>query len=648
MKKSLYDELMASDWMERNAANFTHKRNATIGNATHGLGEAKSKYLINIKPNEKLDDIKSLYYARMLTRQVVKSMNTTGKPVQIFFTDKMVNKTDLTNIIVSTEPLSQKINFPSLNHRFDVIIGEGVHEMSHILYTKDTINEFAFGDSNPQIRHIKHGLTNILEDERIERLIGERFVGYADYLAAMKHYIFEYRMLFLQEAAKEQEATGNDLTDFIMTILHLVRYPKLLNRSSVDKYEDELREVIQILTPYPNTEEELVDAASDIFDIIKKFYKENEAHNKVTLVGENGEETEMDEQDFIEFLKILGALMKEIAKADTTQTTTNMTMRDGNNSLLLKMDEAEKEGAEQDLEDREQELPMEMDIHNDLQANTIITKLVDKGKDTNDFEYDRILAEVSGDAALLRGQIVKFNRNRSDTYRGLYEGEFDEDALVEAKLGAKNTYKQSAKIVNDGATILLGIDESGSMSGEVPLARKIAVIFERALAGTPNIDFYCYGHTTGSQWDVSDPIDQTDPTIIHAYYEGKKRGVRSCLANIDAYSGNRDGHAMLQMVNRVRMQTDKPIIFFLVSDGEPSASVPSGFSKTGYTKHCAEELEKYHNCQVIHIASDMSVRSDLMFTKYIKFRNMNELVTGIGALLKKTVTKFQQPRIILE
>lgn len=257
--------------------------------------------------------------------------------------------------------------------------------------------------------------------------------------------------------------------------------------------------------------------------------------------------------------------------------------------------------------------------------------------------YDDALRAVAPYAANLRAKIKELNRNHIVTQHGLSEGDFDDSLLVDALVGAKNVYKENHKVMNPGSCIVLLIDESGSMgtSHRWFEAQKIAVLFERALEGVNNVDFYCYGHTTGL---MAGKLSTNDSTWINVYYEGRKTSDRKALGKIYKHGANRDGHAILETIGKVRKQVpfDIPITMFMISDGEPSAKVPSGYTGLSYTKKAVNTVEKHANAQVIHIAIDQSIDSSLMFNTYVKYLNYNTLVKDIGGLLKKIMLKQQK------
>lgn len=256
--------------------------------------------------------------------------------------------------------------------------------------------------------------------------------------------------------------------------------------------------------------------------------------------------------------------------------------------------------------------------------------------------YEEALINVSGSSASLRAKIQQLNRTHNVVYSGLEEGDFDDTLLVDALMGSKKVFSEEHKVMNPGTCIGLLIDESGSMYSDYLYrkAREIAVLFERALDGVKNVDFYCYGHTTSN--------DISEATKINVYYEGRKVSDRRILGNIHHDNTNRDGHAILEVVGRMRQKVDikTPIIMFMISDGQPSANVPKPYSGVTYTKAAVDYVEKNMNTQIIHIAIKPGIPSEKMFNTHLQFTNPAKLVQDIGGLLKTIMLK-QQRAVVL-
>lgn len=765
---TFYEELQNSDWLGRNPEEYTYKKTGLSIGWEESLtkGDALSKFIMRVSSTN-LTNPKKI----MLTKQActnILSRMTTNRKVRIVFTNEFQSYQKGELVCVTLEPLGERVKFPSFNHSLDPILGFCVHEIAHHLFTDIEYDNY-LNRFKGQEQETKQMIMNVLEDERIEHKVAGIFRGYTGYLGKAKDYAFGKRLD--EEMIKAKVNIKEEIIQLISCFHGLLRYPRGLNPDYVNKFEKELREIMAILTPYPENCIELSEATEKIYAVFMRFYTapkskpqppqkqqgggdgdgdddsadDGEAGAKgKSKKGKNGkpkkdksdendtdnspdsgdddeekgggsdeqEESDGEEKDgkkkdgkkkpkpkksddsdeegdaesdgqgngdkeedgddagdgkkgdgdgdeddeqgdgsgeggsVEEMLEVLGAFLIAIANAEPMTGTANEVAR-----VISKGDYSVPKALQSisaydnnEIADRTSSAHVYPET-----ANLGIGELSVKWNEAKDLapstnHYDRALSEVRIFASSLRAKIQQLNRNHSITNQGLYEGNFDEDNLVNAIIGAKNVYKEDSRILNRGACIGLLIDESGSMRehGNWFSAQKIAVLFERALEGCNGVDFYCYGHTTGSAENFG---GMPDATWINVYYEGRKNSDRKILGKIAHHSTNRDGHAILEVVARMRTKVPKdlPIILFMISDGEPSASVPDGYNGRTYTKKAVDTVEKFSNATVIHIAIEKGIPSNQMFNHFIEFTDHNTLVTDVGALLKRIILKQQMP-----
>jgi len=741
---TFYKELQQSDWLGRNPNDYTYKKSGiSIGwEDTLTKGDALSKFILKVNSQNLAIDRKVL-----LTKQacgnILSRMNVHKHKAKIVFTDQFSSYQKDSTVCVTLEPLSGKIPFPTFNHSLDPILGFAVHEIAHFLYTdkryQDYLKKFKGNEAK-----LKMMIMNVLEDERIEQIVAGTFRGYTGYLGKAKDYCFGKR--FAEEKAKRNVDDQQDIVQLAETFLHLLRYPKALEESLVNKFEPQLRDIMSVLTPYPTDIPELVECTEKIYAIFKEDNDEDEGDGD----GEDGEgESEGDGNGKSGSGKGKGDgsgggnsnnsnNSEEENEDGSDDSNSSDDEKDGDSSDEDGSDDGDKKGngngnPQKSEEEQEEEKDGDSSDGDDTKENADdsngkkpkkdIDKLLDafaealmssapstggdaeqlaemlgmKGRynvsealkeisnyeneqilptqsfahiypDTENLQtsqmsvyfndaknlksttnhYDSALNEVKSYSASLRAKIQQLNRHQDITYKGLTEGDFDDGMLVDAIVGAKNIYKQDHKVMNRGACIGLLIDESGSMgsSSRWYQAMKIAVMFERALEGVNGVDFYCYGHTTGN--DIRNSTSGADATWINVYYEGRKVSDRKALGKIHNHNTNRDGHAILEVVARMRTKVaqNMPIILFMISDGEPSASVPSGYTGITYTKKAVNVVEKYSNATVLHVAIDKGIPSKDMFNQFVEFTDMQTLIRDIGGILKKIMLKQQSANVI--
>lgn len=676
-KQTFYDNLLQSDWLGRNAEDYTYKKGGhSIGwEQTLLKDEPLSRFILKVKnPNLPVD--RKIFLTKqactnILTRMVVKDVNK----IKITFVDEFLSSQRGNSIQVTLEPIGDKFKFPTFNHRLDPVLGYCVHEIAHYLYTDASYDRYLNRFKGVE-QEIKKTIMNVLEDERIEQLVAVTYRGYTGYLGKAKDYCFGLRL------PEEMKMNRVDLTEELnqlgQTFLLLLRYPKALDPSLVNKFEPQLKKIMDILTPYPDTIQEMTVATDKIYKIFEAYFSQQQQQQGQgggnqqqqpqqsqknqpqgggsDTGGDDGDDGEEDVEltpgEKAELAKVLGAFMQAVGSAMPHAGATAEEVA----KVLNDAKKGEYQVA-QVLKDISEYTNDEIGVRTGFahvypeNENISTTELSVHFQDAKDMKgtqnhYDKALDEVRTYASMLRAKLQQLNRNQTITNSGLFEGDFDDALLVDAIIGAKNVYKLDSKIMNRGAVIALLIDESGSMGGRGQSkwfeAMKIAVLFERALEGVNNIDFYCYGHTTGT----SDKRGgKSDATWINVYYEGRKNSDRKILGKIHAHETNRDGHAILETVARMRtkIKMDVPIVMFMISDGEPSASVPHGYNGKSYTKKAVQVVKKYHNCEVIHIAIEKGIPSADMFEKYVTFSDHNTLVNDIGALLKKVITNQNMP-----
>lgn len=725
MAGSFYDKLVTSDWLGRSEDEYTYaKKGISIGwEESLAKGEAFSTFILNVEAKKKhLDHPKQIYLAKQACTSIMNRMLVkTGKKSTISFTEDFDNYAQGDKIVVTLEPLKQDnaIKFPSYNHALDPIIGYTVHEIAHILYTDSEYGNYVMKFKGVEA-HFKSMIMNVLEDERIEKLVAENYRGYTNYVGKAKDYCFGKK--FQDELIKSNNRDSEDPVNRLCEVfIHFLRYPKALRENHVNEFEAEILQFQKILTPYPETITQLTVVTEEIYQVFFKFFKQQKNGGGA---GDDQEEQEQQEQqskakaqsgggnvdsDKGDAKKVKGQSGEsgdedgdgsgegESGESDDEGTGMEVKIQvagksggdagEGQGQPMASDDELTEELAEllsTIIEAMEKSQPMtgtaeevantifkgaygvevalksissfnndamskrDSDTHiypelRNLQSSEMQVYFEDaKNLHTSSNHYDRALNEVRSYASSLRSELQKMNRNIEVTNTGLFEGNFDDGLLVDALIGAKNVYSETFKVTNQGVCIGLLGDESGSMDykNAWQLWMQIAVMFERALDGVNKIDFFCYGHTTGF-----DPMMRSDTTLINTYFEGRKKGDRRNLGKIYHHNTNRDGHAIVETVARIKKQIakDMPLVLFVISDGEPSASVPNGYTQRAYVKKVVDTIEKDMNTTIIHIAIHPNIPSKEMFNNYVSFTNFSTLVKDVGNLLKKIVTARQSP-----
>lgn len=250
-------ELLTKDFLERDGDTFVKIRTSDRLGWEKTLPEdsAYSAMLLNPKSDRELYN-----NAVELARNVILAMDA---PFRVNVRVNHANCwTDAHSVYVATKVFDEA-EMP-LGKRLDVFLGQAVHEGGHLLYTD-------FNALRKIELEIINDLQNILEDERIERELGEDKPGLANYLKATKYYYFGKYQEKLEDTVKQKA-----FTQFFNAIISIVRYPASLSPLAVLSFADELLQVRDILTPYPTSTEECIEKATEIYELIKKSIEQNQ------------------------------------------------------------------------------------------------------------------------------------------------------------------------------------------------------------------------------------------------------------------------------------------------------------------------------------------------------------------------------------
>ena len=255
----LTDEVIDSlmdDWFSRDGETYVHKRTkGRLGWESSLKTSSYSEFILASPTKEDL--IKRAYSLAKDTLCVMDfpfSVNLCIGGDKSFSTGKRFVK-------VATDMFDDEDL--SVGERLDTFLGLTIHEGCHLLYT-----EFSELTS---ISKVVHHIFNIIEDERIERLLGERRPGLANFLEKSKYYYFDKFYLDVIYP-KNKEKKESPFQRIMSLLLYIIRYPKYLEENDFIEFAYYLLDIKKILTPFPADTKQSVMAADQIFEVIKELY----------------------------------------------------------------------------------------------------------------------------------------------------------------------------------------------------------------------------------------------------------------------------------------------------------------------------------------------------------------------------------------
>lgn len=650
-------EKLSKDWLERDGDSFVKIRTkGRLGwEGSLKEGTPYSSYLLESPSMEEL--IKRAY---ALARNTISAMDIPSK-----VTVRLGGGGSCTegrNVYVATDYFDD--DALATGEKLDIFLGLTAHEGSHLLYTEFPMMKKAAG-----VHPLCAKLLNIIEDERIERNLGEDKPGLANYLKAVKrHYFGRY------SGMTEGSEDASPLQKILNCILGIIRYPSLLREEEMVEFGELLLKVEKILTPYPDSTASAERAAEKIFELIIKEYgresgsgKEDSGKGNPSPEDSENESPSPEESD------------------DSTDGSDAGESGEGTDSEI----DSGEENAEDTGEDRPSEMSREESVkamESDLEKIADALEEVAGGPVQPDIEGcsslrgDRMADAVSTDRELLakicEGEVetgsskdVIFTRQKeyrdgylsaleevkqyvpavrkvvkgrcveySLTHLGMRSGVLDTGKLAEAVQGVPTVYKRQGEVRSDRACVCMLVDESGSMyrHGRMLAARKTAVLLNEALSSIPNIELFIYGHTAD--------CERSGVTELNIYRE-KGYAPKYALGSLEPRSNNRDGLAILETALRVRKQTKEEVLMFIISDGEPAAENYFGMRAIGHTKECVEKAEAM-GFRIVQICINASYDPALMFRHFIKMENLGTLARDLGREIAKALSSKIKSHVI--
>jgi cobalamin biosynthesis protein CobT len=240
-------------------------------------------------------------------------------------------------------------------------------------------------------------------------------------------------------------------------------------------------------------------------------------------------------------------------------------------------------------------------------------------------------------ANVLKNKLLVKIQNYDFTVKGMKSGRLDGNKLVEAYQSVETVYEKIGHVDTSKVSVGILIDESGSMSlgTRMGSAVQTAIMIEHALGKQSNVNLFIYGHYSSGH-----------SCVVTRYIEpgwGKPSNLGTSLPR----GANYDGDAIAVCAKRMRKITNDPILFFVISDGAPSAPSYSGSQAVKHVKNSVNLIEKKANMQIVQVAIASSVPSEEMFNHHVKFTNLETLPGIMAKYVAKHLDEKMKVRVTL-
>lgn len=486
---------------------------------------------------------------------------------------------------------------------------------------------------------MKDLLFSVLNSERIDKKLSERYPGYLRFVQKYKDYKYDENYIPLDPSDPAQHR----LLDLVTRML---RYPANLSAEEIEEFKKPMEHLQKLLKKYGGIPNNAADCDSMATSIANMIYKYTEVPppppscSEPSGDSESGEPSEPSEDgastDGDTTEEDVAEEPKSLSKSELDEIA-----RDMMSQLMVEEDSGDPEELDNilnEFKDGMEEFTPKIDYSNEGEASSASVGFVNASKGSQEY-YKEILSEINTSKALvLRKLLERKNKDYQFAIKSMRSGRLDGNKIAEAVQGVPTIYERIGEIKTDKICLGVLVDESGSMSGRnIEKARQAAIFINEIFKDSKDVELFIYGHTA----DCS-----RYATEITVYRDKLFQGDPYALSNVRAKSNNRDGDAILGVARRMRAQTSRAGVLFVLSDGQPSASGYGGQEAIRDTAKKVKMAEKL-GFQVIQIAIEESVPSKEMFTHYVKMTDIANLPNDLTMYLSKSVDKLIKERVTL-
>lgn len=561
-------QVLMSDWLGnlrmKGDRDFTHSGEGGIRRSAEG---GFSDYLVGNVSS--YDDLELLKQARVAAKQVVNAIVPEAVDVKVGGAGSYQDEDEYGRKVVNLATDYFDDHSISKRQKVDIMLGLASHEAAHAVFTDPGIMKERLMKEPPQTRELKKTIWNILEDERIEYMLGDERPGLAETLGATKNYFFKK---LVKDMRTNGQMPTEPLPKLLSALTQAVRYPSEMTREQVTENFDELDAIRKALTPYPLTDEDTWKATGRVMDIVKKIVEDKleqeqqQSHGGQQPQGgqnqsqsgsqdpdgqqgpQGGQNTQIDpqsqepgpsEKDVLDAIKkaleteqgrnVMDALRKDESKSDGRNSASDISRPQNAKTDYVNEDDAESIAGGP--------------------GNPRVFLFKPKGSASR---YATALQAVRKYIPAMSKALACKSRDTHYVLHGLPSGKLNTNKLVALSAGNVNIFDKQGQVTCSSASVCMLIDESGSMSGtKEQRAREAAVLVNETISRIPNVNFYCYGFTD-------------DRLTVYAE---NGRTSKWALSDTGSHGGTPTGMAMRLAAARLRRFTKDPILMLVLTDG---------------------------------------------------------------------------------
>ena len=548
----------------------------------------------------------------------------------------------------------------------DVFSGLAIHEKLHCIYSKDIFqwlkeNEYEISDTQTE-RYLLKLVTNVIEDEYIERKLQETCSGYVHYITSCKNYYFD-------KSDIEDESKITEFGEIVNTFLLLVRYPSRLGETRRRNHAEHIQTFMKELRKGLESRKHTIRCIKNIYSYLRNLGKAMAPSDTVTdeMLESIDSEARASADQFIQDFKedIENNYWKEMV-ADGTIEQMHDEERKSQSEFLRRNLEAElrnpldclithehiskldglqdyklktigiSSSTEKKINELEKSGYCEKNIDKSLAFSSSQRLVSWQQSECNEYTSKNYLESVTD----MRSEIMKLKRKidlygnaKKITMYNQKRGRIDKRKLHRIPMGLDDVFKTVSIKEDKPLDICVLVDESGSMGYTSMVdARKSAIAIKEALSDNSQLDLWVFGHS-------ADSIKEGQTEMIE-YHSPSLDNKSMAMGNMQARLENRDGNAILASALKVdnESENNSKKVMIVLSDGEPSADRYRGEEAIKHTRDSVKYIEN-QGWQVIQLGFGECTDEEMskMFTNYARVDDTSNLGNRLSKIIRKVV-----------
>lgn len=562
-------------------------------------------------------------------------------------------------VVVSPVPLKDA----SLDEQraIEIETGWALHEAGHTEYTEDVYKEIL----KPYVLRpaaVAGMFCNILEDVRIERLVGDSFPGFAPYFGWSLEYLWKITGKDEKGDPIERDGrwTGQDLNQKLNWIIRTVRWPDEFKpiiekaakggiggikadnavlaefgwwRAWLEAYDtgkvgmrQSIIEGLARLAEDPKTEQQMKDQQKN------EELAESQANGGLgSLGGLSGDQAREMIRRLIDALS-QGGKVPILAPCPSPQGGGNAPAHDGaaqdaKKGVLTPQQAAEIEKLIAEELEIDIPPPRYRDSWSGFVPKTIVRKPQEDGKSKAVWQaankIDPLLLRLRG-AFVFRPSAPEYSN------RLLKTGQIDDEELWRFGVGDYRVFEQRVIESKPDTDISILIDQSGSMGGQkLMLAMRLCRLMQAILRTTHGTTLRVRSHTNG--------VDGEDTSMFRIWEQGDPES-RLGLPQAMPHGANNDGWALGWCIDELLRigKPDNQKVLFILSDGIPAGRDYSGVPAMDHVRRVTEWGEK-NGVTTVQIAVGIFSEEDQarMYRNYLIYEDDASLPGKLVKIMSK-------------